>query len=411
MSDDNISSNSNARELRSRITAIRQALHVAISPCVKERLGGREAARQLGLDKTLGWKVFQLAFSVDDEDAVKHIPGPRAWGKIIAALEQNGTSASTMVDLRTAIDALEAVLLSSKLKRGAIADIYLNGTLSSASARRLLRIRREGAQAASSIFGARIAARVGCFLVAPSQAARMIDLSPLTMILGPEMISSRVLMPLYVPVTSWTESRASIDLARAGEGAKQHSLYPLILDLSSPNITQNELQRDPSNKRKTINFLGTRSDRTEPLCLSFMEIMREIGSMYRESDDSWATLALPIEEPIDFVVFDVCVHREIPMNDPLDAGITESRVPNRDGDQLNVDLRIRTEAELVEINSLDLPAPIASHSATYHELVRRGAAELGTTINDYRFYRFAISYPPMKSLVMVRWKLPAPPSQ
>jgi len=62
-------------------------------------------------------------------------------------------------------------------------------------------------------------------------------------------------------------------------------------------------------------------------------------------------------------------------------------------------------------NSLDLPAPIASHSATYHELVRRGAAELGTTINDYRFYRFAISYPPIKSVVMVRWKLPAPPSQ
>ena len=54
MSDDNISSNSNARELRNRITAVRQALHVAISPCVKERLGGREAARQLGLDKTLG---------------------------------------------------------------------------------------------------------------------------------------------------------------------------------------------------------------------------------------------------------------------------------------------------------------------------------------------------------------------
>ena len=104
MSDDNTSSNSNARELRSRITAVRQALHVAISPCVKERLGGREAARQLGLDKTLGWKVFQLAFSLDDEDAVKHIPGPRAWGKIIAALEQNGTSASTMVDLRTAIN-------------------------------------------------------------------------------------------------------------------------------------------------------------------------------------------------------------------------------------------------------------------------------------------------------------------
>jgi len=44
------------------------------------------------------------------------------------------------------------------------------------------------------------------------------------------------------------------------------------------------------------------------------------------------------------------------------------------------------------------PAPIASHSATYHELVRRGAAELGTTIADYRFHRFAISYPPIKSL-------------
>ncbi|GDY05668.1 hypothetical protein LBMAG51_04550 [Phycisphaerae bacterium] len=149
---------------------------------MKERLGGREAARQLGLDKTLGWKVFQLAFSVDDEDAVKHIPGPRAWGKIIAALEQNGTSASTMVDLRTAIDALEAILLSSKLKRGAIADIFLNGTVSSASARRLLRIRKEASQTASSILGVRIAARVGCFLVAPSQAAHKVDVAVMALI-------------------------------------------------------------------------------------------------------------------------------------------------------------------------------------------------------------------------------------
>lgn len=212
-------------------------------------------------------------------------------------------------------------------------------------------------------------------------------------------------------MTSWTESRASIDDVRAGEGAKQHALYPLILDLSSPNITQDELQRDPLNNRKSVDFLGARADRTEPLYLSFSEIQRETGSMYRESDDSWATLALPIELPIDLVVFDVCVHREIPIDDRIDAGIIDSRIPRRDGDQLIVDQRIRTEEQIVEINSLHLPAPIASHSATYHELVRRGAAELRTTIADYRFHRFAISYPPMKSLVMVRWKLPAPPSQ
>ena len=411
MSDDKISSNSNARELRSRITALRQALHVAISPCVKERLGGREAARQLGLDKTLGWKVFQLAFSLDDEDAVKHIPGPRAWGKIIAALEQNGTSASTMVDLRTAIDALEAILLSSKLKRGAIADIFLNGTVSSASARRLLRIRKDASQTASSILGVRIAARVGCFLVAPSQAAHKVDVAVMALIQGPEFLSSRAPVRLYVPMTSWTESRASIDDVRAGEGAKQHALYPLILDLSSPNISQDELQRDPLNNRKSVDFLGARADRTEPLYLSFSEIQRETGSMYRESDDSWATLALPIELPIDLVVFDVCVHREIPIDDRIDAGIIDSRIPRRDGDQLIVDQRIRTEEQIVEINSLDLPAPIAGHSATYHELVRRGAAELRTTIADYRFHRFAISYPPIKSLLMARWKLPEPPSQ
>ena len=59
--------------------------------------------------------------------------------------------------------------------------------------------------------------------------------------------------------------------------------------------------------------------------------------------------------------------------------VHDGRLAN--SDQLMVDLRIRTEAEL------------------------------RTTIADYRFYRFAISYPLIKSLVMVRWKLPAPPSR
>lgn len=41
----------------------------------------------------------------------------------------------------------------------------------------------------------------------------------------------------------------------------------------------------------------------------------------------------------------------------------------------------------------------------------RTEAELRTTIADYRFHRFAISYPQIKSLLMARWKLPEPPSQ
>lgn len=379
----------------------------AVVPFVIEKQGGRAAARRLGLDKSLGWKVFQLATARDDAAAAHSLLGQRAWSKVITALKQLDAPIAKVDALQCAIDSFEETLASSAVKRGAIADIFLNGTVSPTSGRRLLRIRKEASQTASSILGVRIAARVGCFLVAPSKTPRKVDVAVMAVIQGPEFLSSRAPVHLYIPMTSWTESRASIDDGRTGEGATQHALYPLIIDLSSPNITQDELQRDPLNNRKSIDFFGTRPDRTEPLSLCFSEIQREAGSMYRESDDSWATLALPIELPIALVVFDVCVHREIPMDDRIDAGLVDSRIPRRDGDQLRVDQRIQTEEQIVEINSLDLPAPIASHSATYHELVRRGAAELGTTIADYRFHRFAISYPPIKSLLMARWKLPA----
>ncbi len=94
MSDGNISSNSNARELRSRITALRQALHVAISPCVKERLDGREAARQLGLDKTLGWKAFSIRSTCQRQSRVTQ----RLTANSSAAARQNSARQSMTID-------------------------------------------------------------------------------------------------------------------------------------------------------------------------------------------------------------------------------------------------------------------------------------------------------------------------
>ncbi len=414
MSDARSPVNPSAGEIQARFANLRLALRAALEPHVRRTLGGRAAARKLGLDKSLGWKVFQLAFAADEETAASHIPGVRAWEKLFSALEQRQVNMVAAKNLRSAIDSLESALVSNKIKRGSIPELFLNGTVSQSSGRHLLRIRRDATRTANSIFGVRIEARVACFLVAPSTTHGMVDLAGLTMIHAPEFLSSRAPLQLYVPLLAWSESSAAIETQGGSlptNAATGNALEPLVIDLSSRGLTADELKRDAEDKRKAIYFFGRRQDRTEPLSLCFAELQLEVGSMYGTMNDSSASLGIPIEEPIDLLVFDVCVHRSIPMSGSIEAGVTDSRPPRRDGDRPKFDQRIRTEARLVEIDSLALPAPISAHSATYGELVRRGASALATTIDDYRLHRFAIAYPPTNAYLFARWKLPSPPSE
>ncbi|MCI0548994.1 MAG: hypothetical protein L0027_17155, partial [Candidatus Rokubacteria bacterium] len=86
-----------AAELREAFAALLGAV---------EGMPGRplQAARLLGIDKNLAWKVARLARAADAAEAVRHLPGPGGVERVLAAFGRAGAGAAAIGGVRAAVE-------------------------------------------------------------------------------------------------------------------------------------------------------------------------------------------------------------------------------------------------------------------------------------------------------------------
>ena len=400
-----------ATEFESVFSELRAAMRQALLLHVKPSLGARAAARALGLDKSIGWKVFQLAFSEETRTPSTLIPGARGWAKVIESLRARGTPNPVLELLERAIRRFEAFIDEHRLARSSLDTLASGSDASAADARHMIRLRKEAADALAAVLGMRIRARVGAYVVAPTPDGERASIAGLTMMYGPERHVAGSPWPLYSRMFTWQHDERG---ERIGVGAARHDpLDPLVRDLSSPSIGDDELRPSPAIGRPGIDFLGRRPERREPLLLSFAEHLLAAGPLRASvpvgggamEPPETVDFGLPIGNVLDLVIFDAFIHRGIPREGDIDW--TLARRGPREASASGV---LRCEAQLERSATIDLPGDLLPLAPAYRELVARGAAAIGARLEDLEHHRIVLPYPPMSSRIVFSWPLPARPA-
>lgn len=367
----------------------------------------QDLSRQFKLNKNLTWKISKIAAATDLYAIVPHIPGSIAMEIFLRAMQDAAAPRDLVETARRAAKDFEQVVTVHTGDRATL-EIMVNGLLPAAmKSDRDEQNRKLGFQGNSAAWGVRAHVQLTLNLLAPN--ADDPDKADLVQVGGldgfrrlrrdarwllfrrerwadddprPEKDEARSLDPNYpvekgVPLLGEFCSKPipAIDVV-VGEGEDQFELPP-----------------------------GPVGNAAAFTCI-YGQIAHRVGGTYAEHEGEYAEIGCNMTTPVEVVLFDLLVHRELDwaMNPEL---VMYSRM---DGGALHrSEWRSRNLLQVEEtVHDLGwgvggLATPIyTSHT----KLVRYVLDTLKWNADDFRAFRFTMSYPPIPTVALLRSKLP-----
>ena len=389
-------------------TAVRTTLRRCFETTLLPGTGARGCGRALGLRRNLAWKAFAIANSADLPSLLRALPGESGWVLVFEAIERTGRcDPSDLADLRDAVQALSDRISAERLDPAALRAIG-SGSLESVSERRaMLRSRRSAFTASKQIYGVHAKARIGAFLVAPSagDGDPTVDLAAVTIIEGLDRTRPGPSFPFYHRIRT---HQAGVSGTRLGGDLMPGELAPLVPTLTSEGAIPEEIRlggRANEREQDHFEFVQRSPRRVGSLRAAFAECSRRVASPFVSGDDTHAELRMPTPMPVETVVFDVLIHRDVPRgSEPAASMYGHAADPSR-VTRWHENHRLPLESELGEIGSLRLPQALIDVREAYAALLELGAGTIGRPLSEFQAYRVVVPWPPMHASLLVTWRL------
>jgi hypothetical protein len=139
-----------------------------LQPCVR----ASELATTMGLDRSLGWKIWTLAQGASTSPSPKHVPGRAGFRTFIEAARQHGASAEHIEEATHAFARFEE-LSKAHARDRASAEIMLGALTSEGRSRLELSLRRAAFRANTHFLGVQVNTLYQVDLVIPGSEGRM----------------------------------------------------------------------------------------------------------------------------------------------------------------------------------------------------------------------------------------------
>ena len=389
-------------DLAPNFNRLREAVRVALDTRPKARMGARSCAREFGFDKSIGWKIYQIAYSNDFVTALAAIPGARGWEIVLGKFEGMRVAPDQIARIKSALAEFERQLADRRIDRSMLSGMAAAIDDTEESRRQMLRLRKQGSDAMAVILGVHVELRIGTYLLAPSKTPGMIDVAASTIISGLERRRPGPPWELFKPIGNYDSAGKPIDRPAVPLSAGDRA--PLIEDLSSVGIDASEVVAR-HDLPGAFDFVGRRPTRGEPLTLVFAEVAEAVGPARQQPDEKDIEMSMPITKPTTTAVLDILLHRDLPRGgDPTAALYASSGVVQRSPSSRER-LRLSLETTVSKVPSLQVAEASGAVNDRYAELVRRIASSRGMVASDFDCFRIVVAHPPVPCTVMMRWDL------
>lgn len=382
---------------------VRGAIHDLLSVVGADPSRTRESARLLGISRQLTWRLSRVVCASEPRSVMSEMPGRQGMSKFAAACRARGASEPLIDAALEATEAFERAIDALSGSRRSLAALMANqGEHSSGSAHE--RERRKLFEGGSAVWGGHAAVRfVSVFLFPSEDDPTMLNvghatgyvgfqrLRPIPWLVSYEAVHSREGQPVRF-------NKEPLDPTGSSEGQLQlikqfcEPQNPEILVSTAANFKRFELAPGPvGNAGQATVVFGT--------------YLRHLYPRMQTPEHSHAAFTVLLETPVERIIFDMFVHRDI----PLDALPTAHLCARLNISHFPSDKEIaRMAMPLAEAPfSLGRGASgaLTPHIPWYPRLVSFVCDRIGHAPEDFVGSRYELTYPPIPTVLLREFPL------
>jgi hypothetical protein len=368
----------------------------------------QEAARRFRVNKTLTWNISKVVSSTDPITTLPNVPGASALRSLLQAMQREGASAVAVERVRAAVKALDQTV---ELHVGDRATLELIVDGLDRNGDRLELSRKLAFRGNSGLWGVQARTRLMTVFMAPNPAAPdRIDMAIVRGYHGLRRLRSDVRWPIF-QLRGWGSEEDPVTAERwqpieAGDDAPD--ALPLMSRFSTVGPSDLEEIRTPKGMDYVL--VGGPVGNAGAIDCFVGDCACSAAGKYRTDQDTTGEFGATISAPTERLIFDLLVHEELEfaLTPEVRAfgGIFMNRSEESAPDGL---LPIAMPQNVASLPGR--PPVVANPSVPrYPEIVRFVQERMRWNPNQFRGCRLELSYPPMGSTILLRFKLPEAPN-
>lgn len=360
-------------------------------------------SRHLDINKNLAWKVCRIVTTTDPFSAVELLPGAQGMEIFLKATATLGASRLAIQSVRGALAEFDALVETHAGDRRTL-DLML------ASHERSPRepaeeMRRLAFEGNSAIWGIQGRVRFGSYFIAPNaDEPTLVDAVNVGGLIDARRMRPDVTVPVFMAHaykddgTTRMASHESLDPSAAADDPSFlmptfcSPNAPALVRVRSGAMVRFELPRGPVGRSAAASWVfGARIPR--------------LGALYRDDLNRFGQHSTRLYVPVEHLLVDLFVHRRLPLGADLNAALFSQLTGEafsgvaRDGDRLPL------RESVIELGGRP-PVVATPLLPRYSELIRWTFERVGWDAGDFTCRRLVIKYPPIPTVLVLRYTLP-----
>jgi len=400
-----VDSNEMLRDSRDALQDVRRALIELYAAVGADPKNPQEVARQFGVNRNLTWKLSRVINAPDPFASLNHLPGQQGIDLALNAFQKSGIAKDAIAHVRTALARLEKVVDLHAGDRDHF-ELTLESVGIFEREHRLDSGRELAFRGNSMIWGIQARTRFCAAFFAPSaDQSETVNVVQVAGLIGFRRLRPSARWRLF-RLQLHDDMGGLLPKAKIPEeiNSSAPESAPLILsEFCSPNMPPIESVMTPEGQEFILPG-GPIGNQASFDCF-FGYIARGLPA-YRAPMNEFASIGAPITLPVEVLVFDLILHRDLPMaTAPVVEvyGFPHGGVESPAAQTIHNLLPISQEPVSLPGNPPALATPLVPR---YSQIAARVYERMGWKPSDFRGLRVEIPYAPMSSRVVMKWGLP-----
>ncbi len=363
----------------------------------------QDAARQLGINKTLTWSISRFLESSGSMVAVSFVPGASSIAKVVEAFPSSPRVTEAKARVNEAALGVDAMIARHAGDRTTL-DLILDN-LTANPDDRLELSRRLSFRGQSGICGVQAKTRLSTWFLAPSASdPTLLDMAAIRGCVRVRRLRPNVQWPIF-KMRFWgfldntNETHRWEPLDRTAPNG-----VPLMTefcrgDIPQVDATNTEQGRDYVMRSGEVGNTGAFD------CFAG-EIMRSEVGRYATPEDQIGEVGMVIAMPCESIVIDLLYHRDLDFVSQATSILFSEVIPHGQRTPGVEDSKVLPIHPRLVALAGSPPAVATPLVPRYSEMVQRVFDRTGWNPSEFAGVRVEMEYPPLHSQLMIRFPLP-----
>lgn len=362
----------------------------------------RESARALGLNRGLAWRLTRVVRFEGDPAAVSDVPGQQSMLRFLEACREQGAPEPRIAAAAEAVAAYESAVGSCAGDRKTLAMLMANRPAHDTSGEQE-RARRKLFEGACAVWGVQASVRFVTVFVFPSREdPDQLSAGHVTGYVSLRRLVSRP-WPMSYEAVHDSEGRPTpfvkepLDPTGSGEGELQ-----LLKAFCTPAKPRIEVHQSGGFKRFDL-AAGPVGNEGMTTCV-FGSYLKDLYPRYSDTPNTAGFMVLQ-QTPVERLVFDMFVHRDLGLTAPPDAVLLDRLTFPHGADEAEFPRQALPMSERPATLTASLDGALCPSIPWYPRLLGAVTERVGHPIEAFTGSRFEMAYPPISTVLSRRFPI------